>query len=67
MCIRDRYKASGIGRKNLTEYFRVLIFTHRGNTVYGTLTEVTAEFKEMGKPQLSKWLSAVYVLSLIHI
>ena len=58
---RAVYKASGIGRKNLTEYFRVLIFTHRGNTVYGTLTEVTAEFKEMGKPQLSKWLSAVYV------
>lgn len=59
---RAVYKASGIGRKNLSEYFRVLIFTHRGNTVYGTLTEVTAEFKEMGKPQLSKWLSAVYVL-----
>lgn len=60
---RAVYKASGIGRKNLAEYFRVLIFTHRGNTVYGTLTEVTAEFKEMGKPQLLKWLSAVYVFS----
>lgn len=59
---RAVYKASGIGRKNLAEYFRVLIFTHRGNTVYGTLTEVTAEFKEMGKPQLLKWLSAIYVL-----
>ena len=58
---RAVYKASGIGRKNLTEYFRVLILTHRGNTVYGTLTEITAEFKEIGKPQLSKWLSAVYV------
>lgn len=60
---RAVYKASGIGRKNLTEYFRVLIFTHRGNTVYGTLTEVTAEFKEMGKPQLFKWISAVYVFN----
>ena len=60
---RAVYKASGIGRKNLTEYFRVLIFAHRGNTVYGTLTEVAAEFKEMGKPQLSKWLSAVYTFN----
>ena len=57
------YKASGIGRKNLTEYFRVLVLTHRGKTVYGTLIEVIAEFKEMGKPQLSKWLSAVYVFN----
>lgn len=60
---RATYKASGIGRKNLTEYFRVLILTHKGNTVYGTLTEVIAEFKEMDKPQLSKMISAVYVFT----
>lgn len=54
------YKASGRGRNNLTEYFRVLLFTHRGNTVYATLTEITADFKPFGKPELSKWMSAVY-------
>lgn len=57
------YKASGISRGKLTEYFRVLLLTHRGNTVYGTLTEITSEFAEPGKPQLSKWLSAVYVFN----
>lgn len=57
------YKASGIGRKNLTEHFRALVFTHRGNTVYATLTEVSAEFNNPGKPQLSRWLSAVYVFN----
>lgn len=55
------YKSSGKGRKNLTEYFRVLVLTHRGNTVYGTLTEVTADFEKIGKPQLRTWMSAVYV------
>lgn len=57
------YKSIGIGRGNLTEYFRVLLLTHRGNTVYGTLTEITAEFTQLGKPQLNKWLSAVYVFN----
>lgn len=57
------WKASGIGRKNLTEYFRVLIFTHRGNTVYGTLWEMCAEFAPMGQPELKRWLSALYVFS----
>lgn len=55
------YKSSGKGRKNLTEYFRVLVLTHRGNTVYGTLTEVTADFGGIGKPELRTWMSAVYV------
>lgn len=54
------YKASGKGRNNLTEYSRVLIFTHRGNTVYATLTEVIAKFKPFGKPELLKWMSAAY-------
>lgn len=57
------YKNNRYGRKNITEYFRVLIFTHRGKTVYGTLTEVTAEFTEFGRPVLNGWLSALYVFS----
>ena len=56
-------KAEGIGRKNLTEYFRVLVLTHRGNTVYGSLTEITATFENVGKPELRGWLSAVYVFN----
>lgn len=55
------YKASHYGRKRLTEYFRVLILTHRGKTVYGTLFDVTAEFEPFGRPVLNKWLSALYV------
>lgn len=55
------YKAKHYGRKNLTEYFRVLLLTHRGKTVYGTLFEITAEFEPYGRPILSKWLSALYV------
>lgn len=54
------YKASGIGRGNLSEHLRVLLFTHRGETVYGTLHEVVADFSPFGKPKLKRWLSAVY-------
>lgn len=56
-------KAEGIGRKNLTEYFRVLVLTHRGNTVYGSLTEITATFEDVGKPELRGWISAIYVFN----
>lgn len=57
------YKPSGIGRRNLDEHVRVLIFVHRGKSVYGTLTEVTVNFSPFGKPQLDIWLSAVYVFN----
>lgn len=57
------YKAEGTGRKNLTEHFRVLVLTHRGNTVYGSLTEITATFEDVGKPELHGWTSAVYVFN----
>lgn len=57
------YKNNRYGRKNITEYFRVLVFTHRGKTVYGTLTEVTVEFSEFGRPTINKWLSGLYVFS----
>lgn len=57
------YKAEGLGRKKLAEHFRVLVMTHRGNTVYGSLTEITATFENVGKPELRGWLSAVYVFN----
>lgn len=60
---KGEFKASGIGRKKLTEQFRVLILTHRGATVYGTLFEIDAEFENFGVPTLYKWLSALYVLT----
>ena len=55
------YKAKHYGRKKLTEYFRILLFTHRGKTVYGTLFEVMAEFEPFGRPILNRRLSALYV------
>lgn len=60
---KGEYKPSGVGRRNLDEHVRVLIFVHRGKTVYGTLTEVTVNFSPFGKPQLDRWLSAVYVFN----
>lgn len=57
------YKAEGLGRKKLAEHFRVLVLTHRGNTVYGSLTEITATFENVGKPELRGWMSAVYVFN----
>ena len=60
---KGEYKPSGVGRRNLDEHVRVLIFVHRGKTVYGTLTEVTVNFSPFGKPQLIRWLSAIYVFN----
>lgn len=57
------YKSEGIGRGKLREYFRILLFTHKGNTVYGTLHEVIADFTESGSPRLSKDMTAVYIFS----
>lgn len=60
---KAKYKAAHYGRKKLTEQFRILLFTHRGKTVYGTLFEVDADFKSFGKPQIHRWLSALYVFT----
>lgn len=60
---KGTYKPSGVGRRNLDEHVRVLVFVHKGKTVYGTLTEVTVNFSPFGKPQLDRWLSAVYVFN----
>lgn len=54
------YKAARYGRKGLTERFRILLFTHRGKTVYGTLWEIDADFQEFGKARIKRWLSALY-------
>ncbi len=56
-----RYKSEGIGRGKLREYFRILLFTHRGNTVYGTLHEVIVSFSKPGLPQISRSMVAVYI------
>lgn len=58
-----RYKSEGIGRGKLREYFRVLLFTHRGNTVYGTLHEIIVSFSKPGLPQISKDMTAVYIFN----
>ena len=58
-----KFKAAGIGRKKLTEQFRILILTHRGKTVYGTLFEIDMDFTAFGVPTLHKWLSALYVFT----
>lgn len=54
------WKKSCYGRKTLTEQFRVLVFTHKGKTVYGSLFEVDANFETFGKARISKWISALY-------
>lgn len=57
------YKAEGIGRKNLTEYFRVLLFTHRGKTVYGTLHEIIVDFESFAEPKMWRAPKAIYVFN----
>lgn len=55
--------SNGLGRKKYTQYFRVMMFTRRGKTVYGTLWEYDAVFKDPGKPKLKRWLSAIYIIN----
>ena len=54
------YKAEGVGRKNLSEYVRVLVLVHKGKNVYATLSEVIIDFAPAGKPNLHLWPSAIY-------
>ncbi|MCC2864895.1 PcfJ domain-containing protein [Anaerovorax odorimutans] len=58
-----KFKAAGMGRKKLAEQFRILILTHRGKTVYGTLFEIDMDFTAFEVPTLYTWLSALYVLT----
>lgn len=55
--------SEGRGRKNCSEFFRLLTWTPKGRTVYGRLYEIEASFVEPGLPQLHKWLSALYIVN----
>lgn len=54
------YKAAGLGRKKLAEYFRTLIFTRRRNKVYATLSEVVLDFTPFGQPEIRKQVVGIY-------
>lgn len=41
----------------------MLLFTHRGKTVYASLTEIEIDFSPAGKPNLNGWISAVYMFT----
>lgn len=56
-------KARGMGRKNLTEYFRLLVYSRKGRTVYAHLWEITADFTGNGRVGIEKWLSAFYTMN----
>lgn len=55
--------AAGLGRRKLTEHFRILTFARKGKTVYARLWEVDVEFQEFGRAGIKKWLSAVFVIN----
>ena len=54
---------AGRGRKNKTEWFRILVFANKGKTIYATLWEIQAEFDKFGRPSIGRYLSAVYKLN----
>lgn len=53
--------ASGMGRKKYAEYMRVLVFTHRGKTVYGMLAEIELDYSPFGQPGIKARLTDAYV------
>ena len=55
--------SEGRGRQGRSDYFRLLTWTRKGKTVYGRLWEIEASFKKVGKPELHKWLSALYIVN----
>lgn len=57
------FKAEHYKRKRLEEKFRILLLTHKGKTVYGTLFEINADFTAFEIPTIKKWLSAIYVFT----
>lgn len=56
-------KAKGLGRKGLTEYFRLVVYSRKGRTVYAHLWEITANFTGNGRVGIEKWLSAYYTMN----
>lgn len=53
------FKSEGIGRKNLTELTRVMLFVSSGDSVYATISEVDISFTNL-EPEIFFWLQAVY-------
>jgi len=53
------YKSKGIGRSNLTEMTRVMVFVKRGKSIFATVSEIDISF-ENEKPKISKWIAGVY-------
>lgn len=55
--------STGMGRKGRTEWFRVLIPNRKGKTVWWMLWEYTVDFMPIGRPAVSRWLSAIYTIN----
>lgn len=53
-------KSAGMGRQNLNEYFRVMVFTRRGKKVYVTVSGVTLDFSPFGQPAIHQSPTCVY-------
>lgn len=58
ICKEYRY-----GRKNITDYGRILFLTKRGNTTYGQLDEYIINYDKLMIPSVSTWTSAQYKFS----
>lgn len=56
-------KASGIGRKNITDEFRILVFTRKGKTVWACCFEVFLEYENFGRPTIYKYLREVFTIN----
>lgn len=55
--------SAGRGRQCYTEYFRVLSFTHHNGALMAFLNEVIAKFEDMGRPELYRTLTNLYIIS----
>lgn len=56
-------KSAGRGRKNLSDQFRVLILTRKGNTVWACSWEILLDYSEFGRPSIYRFLADVYTLN----
>lgn len=53
------YKSEGVGRKNLIEMTRTMIFVKKGKSIFATIADIDITFDEE-RPEVYKWISAVY-------
>lgn len=56
-------KAARYGRKSLIDEFRVMVYVHRGKTIYATLWQIQLDYSPAGKPEIGKDLVAVYTFN----